>query len=61
MIARSDARHYHSITDHVYRFSPVRMKPADLNRLHGVNERIELRALEESVRFYMALMKQGAD
>ena len=60
MIARTDARHYARVSDHVYRFSPVRMGPEDLGRLHGTNERISVKGLGDSVRFYYHLIRRTA-
>src|SRR4051812_42604411 len=39
-VAGSDSHHFTGLTDNIYRFSPVRVKPEDLKRLHGSNERI---------------------
>ena len=32
------SRHFSTITPNVFRFSPVRLSKADLNRIHGTNE-----------------------
>ena len=40
MIGATDSRHFEGVSDHIYRFSPVRAKPEDLPRFHGTNERI---------------------
>lgn len=61
MIARTDARHYTGLTDHVFRFSPVWMRREDLGRLHGVDERIALGGLAQSVRFYHHLIRTASD
>ncbi len=56
-LAASDARHYHAICDHVYRFEPVHMTEEDLGRIHGNNERISVAAVGQMVQFYAALMQ----
>ncbi len=56
MIGATDSRHFAGISDHVYRFSPVRAKPDDLPRFHGTNERIATANLVELVRFYHRLL-----
>jgi acetylornithine deacetylase/succinyl-diaminopimelate desuccinylase-like protein len=40
MVAATDSRHFTALSDHIFRFSPVRAKPEDLARFHGTNERI---------------------
>jgi carboxypeptidase PM20D1 len=52
----TDARKYVPLGENVYRFSPVVMEPADLNRMHGTNERIGVVALEMMVKFYADLL-----
>ena len=54
MIARTDARHYAALTNHVFRFTPVRLHADDLARIHGIDERLSLDGLAQSVRFCRA-------
>jgi carboxypeptidase PM20D1 len=56
-IAGSDSHHFVDIADSIYRFSPVRVKPEDVSRLHGTNERIAVANLGELVRFYHQLLR----
>lgn len=56
-VAGSDSRHFTGLTDNIYRFSPIRVKPEDLPRLHGTNERISIANLGELVRFYHQLLR----
>jgi carboxypeptidase PM20D1 len=60
MIAATDSRHFAAISDHIYRFSPVRAKAQDLARFHGTNERIAISNLAELVRFYHQLIRNAA-
>lgn len=60
MIAATDSRHFTELSDHIYRFSPVRAKPEDLSRFHGTNERIATSNLAELVRFYHQLLRNAA-
>ena len=57
MVAATDSRHFTAISDHIYRFSPVRAGPEDLSRFHGTNERIATANLAEIVRFYHQLLR----
>lgn len=59
VIGATDARHYKDVSDHVYRFSPVRAGPDDLPRFHGTNERIGVNNYLEAVRFYVQLARNG--
>ncbi|MCH2106529.1 MAG: M20/M25/M40 family metallo-hydrolase, partial [Planctomycetes bacterium] len=40
VVGATDARHYASLSPNVYRFLPLRLKPEDLPRIHGVDERV---------------------
>lgn len=60
MIGATDSIHFGDISDHIFKFSPVRAKPEDLPRFHGTNERIATRNLVELIRFYHRLLTQGA-
>ncbi len=57
MIGATDSRYFAAISDHVYRFSPVRARPEDLPRFHGTDERISAANLGELVRFYHQLLR----
>jgi len=46
------------VAEQIYRFAPVRVKPDDLRRLHGIDERIATANLAELVRFYHLLLTQ---
>jgi carboxypeptidase PM20D1 len=59
MLAASDARHFQSVTDQHYRFMPIRFKSADLQRVHGTDERIAVDQLADMVRFYHRLLTQA--
>jgi carboxypeptidase PM20D1 len=60
MVGGTDSKHFESLSDHIYRFSPVRAKSEDLSRFHGTNERISTGNLAELIRFYHRLVSQGA-
>ncbi len=59
MIGGTDSRHFAGISDHIYRFSPVRANAADLKRFHGTNERISIANLSELVTFYVQLLRNA--
>ena len=60
VVAGTDSRHFQDLADQVYRFMPIRFKPADLALLHGTNERIAVDQLVDMVRFYSRLLQQSA-
>ncbi|MDR6537749.1 M20 family peptidase [Variovorax soli] len=60
MIAATDSRHFSTVSDAVYRFSPVRARPEDLSRFHGTNERISIANYAEMIRFYHQLLRNTA-
>lgn len=55
----TDTKHFVALSDHIYRFSPVRATPADIGRIHGTNERLAVANYGEMVRFYFELMRHA--
>ncbi len=56
----TDTKHYLAFTPNVYRFVPMRLKPDDLKRIHGTNERVGIANYGEIVRFYAQLLRNGS-
>ena len=52
MVAATDSRRFVDVSEHIFKFSPVRAAKEDLPRFHGTNERISEANLAEMVRFY---------
>jgi carboxypeptidase PM20D1 len=59
VMVRTDSRHYAPVADSVIRFMPCTMKPEDLARIHGTNERIALSTYETYIKFYMQFIKNA--
>lgn len=57
VMGATDARYYARISDATYRFSPFRMTPDDLGRMHGINERISVEAYGKMIVFLQELMQ----
>ncbi len=57
-LGATDARHYHLVSEHVYRFAPYVLGEGDMERNHGVNERISVEALGKMTQFYVELLQQ---
>jgi len=60
MIAATDSRHMTAVADNIFRFSPVRARAEDLSRFHGTDERISVANYADLIRFYEALIRNGA-
>ncbi|MGY1711941.1 M20/M25/M40 family metallo-hydrolase [Geodermatophilus sp. SYSU D00758] len=58
MVQASDARHFHAISDSVYRFMPFDLTAAELAALHAADERIRVDALHRGAVFHRHLIRQ---
>jgi carboxypeptidase PM20D1 len=58
MVATTDSRHYHEISEHVYKFSPMDVSKADLAKIHGYDEDISIDNVIHGVNFYINLLEQ---
>ena len=54
----TDARHYAALTPNLYRFGPFKLRPDELDGLHGSNERLALDEYLRGVRFYHVLLRE---
>ncbi len=52
----TDARHYTDRSENVFRFLPLRLAGSDLDRMHGIDERIGIREYETAVRMYRQIV-----
>jgi len=60
MVAATDSIHYSDISDHIFKFSPVRANAEDLKRFHGTNERLATKNYADAIRFYHRLLSETA-
>ena len=57
VVGATDARAYAALCPQAtYRFMPLEMNQADIERLHGLNERIKTAAYQDVIRFYVAIL-----
>jgi carboxypeptidase PM20D1 len=56
VVVVTDARHYADISRNVFRFLPIRFTSRDLERMHGLDERIGIREYEGAIRTYRKLL-----
>ena len=55
----TDSVHYAKLTANIYRFSPQVFQPADLARLHGINERTSVAGFADQIRFFAQLIRNS--
>jgi carboxypeptidase PM20D1 len=56
----TDSAKYFPVCDKVYRFIPMRLNQTDMERIHGIDERIGVDNLAEIASFYMQLLRNFA-
>ncbi len=57
VLAGTDSKYYVDIADANLRFTPARLGPANVSRIHGANERIAIDNYAEIIRFYVQLLR----
>ena len=55
----TDSVQYSKLTLNIYRFSPQVFQPADLPRLHGINERTSVEGFANQIRFFAQLIRNS--
>lgn len=58
VLGATDCRHYAPLSRDAYRFTPIRVQPDDLSRVHGANERISVENYVEAIQFYTQLFRE---
>jgi carboxypeptidase PM20D1 len=59
VLGGTDSKHYGEIAEQAYRFMPLRVRPEDVPRAHGTNERIALANYAEMIRFYATVLREA--
>lgn len=57
VLGATDSRHYQSLSEHIYRFLPILVTSQDMERIHGVNERLAIDSYADVIAFYMRLIR----
>jgi carboxypeptidase PM20D1 len=57
MLGSSDSKHFTGITKNIYRFAPIVVTPADMARIHGLNERTKIDDYIKGISFYYQLIR----
>jgi carboxypeptidase PM20D1 len=60
VVVVTDSRHFAGMSPNVFRFLPVRLAQADLARIHGTDERLEVGRYERAIRLYRQLIRNAA-
>ncbi|HHT82942.1 MAG: M20/M25/M40 family metallo-hydrolase [Christensenellales bacterium] len=58
-IAATDAKYYYRICNNVYRFTPFTVSEDDRNRIHALNERLEIKALVKATQFFARFIENS--
>ncbi len=59
LVAATDSRHYQPLTKNIFRFLPITLRPGDVQRYHGVNERIAIDDYARCVAFYVQVIRNS--
>jgi len=57
--AGTDAKHYEKISNNVYRFLPISIKPEEYSLMHGVNEYLSIDNYSRMIAFYKSFIKNN--
>lgn len=60
VVVATDARYYSDLSRNVFRFLPLRLTQRDLERMHGIDERIGISEYEAAIRTYRQLIVEAA-
>jgi carboxypeptidase PM20D1 len=60
VVVVTDSRYFAPLSRNVFRFLPVRLASRDLERMHGVDERLAIRDYETAIRLYRQLILNAA-
>jgi carboxypeptidase PM20D1 len=60
VVVVTDARYYAALSRNVFRFLPVRLTSRDLERMHGVDERIGTEDYAQAIRVYREIVLRTA-
>ena len=55
LVGNTDTIHYVNLTNNIYRFSPAFMLPEDIDRFHGINERISVKNYNQVCYYFSGI------
>jgi carboxypeptidase PM20D1 len=56
-VGSTDSRYYQKIANQIFRFCPIEIDSEDLERVHGINERISVEGYKKMIEFFYLLIK----
>jgi carboxypeptidase PM20D1 len=59
VVVATDARHYGNLSEHIFRFLPLRLRSEDRERIHGIDERIGIGEYQAAIRTYRQIIIDG--
>lgn len=59
VIGATDSRFFENVSDNVYKFLPIHVNKDNLKSYHGINENIPVKDFEDTIRFYVQLIKNS--
>lgn len=59
LVGGTDSRFFADLTKQTFRFRPLRINPDNIQTFHGLNERVLISDLEDSIRFYYQLLRNS--
>ena len=60
VVVAPDVRHFQELNSKMLRFLPVRVEPADIDRMLGINEKIGIKEEEDAIRTCRRIQIEGA-
>nr|AYM55752.1 hypothetical protein [uncultured bacterium] len=60
VVVATDARYYSALSDNIFRYLPLRLVREDVDRMHGLDERLGIRAYEDAIRTYRELLLRAS-
>lgn len=61
VVTGTDSPHYEKLAENSFRFVPMRIKKEDIERIHGIDERVGVANYAEIIRFYVQLIRNVND
>jgi carboxypeptidase PM20D1 len=59
VVGATDSRHYRTLSEDIFRFTPLRIKTEEMKMVHGTNEHLCIEDYVQSIRFYVQLIRNS--
>ncbi len=61
VVGGTDSRYFAAITNDIYRFAPYKFTPEDIERIHGLDERMEIKSFARAVQVYYLMLEKAGE